>query len=732
MKWISFVLLFVVAGIATYWVFSPAKSTTKPLIAIEAEPRDGKSDKNATEAPVQTEVMTRESESKPIEDPTSKEGHSPPVPIAKSEPAVAENSSHPSGPRSSPRERPLAVEIGKEAYNALTELKALVESQSWEDAARLVASLDAHSVRGVAPYVSDQDLLTSLTVATDLVFQDYPQIREALGEKFAAVGKLRVAQAIAAGDVPRLELASVQFAGTPGAVEAHRWLGDRALAAGFFARAISHYERAAKAQLESEIDFEPRIRLAAAMLGRDQGRPPGTTVNFGDLAISPAEFEALITEMRERATPIHSASKPALWPIPKPNQFETRLIGRLEAGTGERSQEGGKRTSQARAPWIDRQIAATVDEDTMYMANQFQIAAFRLTTGERIWQTEKPSGHVQRAPEWAGVQMRPLVFGNRIVVRLVHSSIPSLTCHEKTSGKLLWVGESREREPLVSDPLLVEGQLVAFSLSSRSEQNRVLRYCTFDVRTGELVDQEEVVRLPSGWNSRPGCEVAEVESGVIATFGGATIGVDAEGHTRWIRLHGIAADDEDSRSGQQMYDRPVVDGDRIYVAQPGARTVDCLAAGTGRRYWSADLPEIVGMVGVAGDFVVVRTADGIRSLDADNGATRWHHPAAELCSFPLVDHEHALLACRERAPDSADQWQIGLRWLKVADGTPVGASVLPGLQDSDRQVGPLVAYQDRIFTFFGRGQYDATRDVVELAPRGSATGQDAPAKETRQ
>jgi hypothetical protein len=35
-------------------------------------------------------------------------------------------------------------------------------------------------------------------------------------------------------------------------------------------------------------------------------------------------------------------------------------------------------------------------------------------------------------------------------------------------------------------------------------------------------------------------------------------------------------------------------------------------------------------------------------------------------------------------------------------------------------LGPLVAYKDRIFTFFGKGQHDPLRDVVELIPKGAA------------
>ena len=46
----------------------------------------------------------------------------------------------------------------------------------------------------------------------------------------------------------------------------------------------------------------PRIRLAAAMLGRDAEMAVTRPVQFGEVSMSPAEFEALVTEMRRFVT----------------------------------------------------------------------------------------------------------------------------------------------------------------------------------------------------------------------------------------------------------------------------------------------------------------------------------------------------------------------------------------------------------------------------------------------
>jgi outer membrane protein assembly factor BamB len=616
---------------------------------------------------------------------------------------------------------PLVEELSKEAYNALTELKAVLESEAWEDAARLVTSLDPGTAPGVAPYVNDRSLLTSLPVAVQLALEDYPELRRSLADKFAALAKLRIAQAINAGDAATIELATVQFAGTAAAEEAHRWLGDRALVAGHFERAIGEYERARGTGSAADEEIGPRMRLAAAMLGRDAGAPVTKSVTFGEVTMPAAEFESLIAEMKGRGSPESVGGALASPRVPKPSGFEAQMRSRLDGPVGERPQEEvGRRTNQHRVPWADRQIATVVEKDTLYVSNHFQVAAYELTSGRRKWQSQTPPLPMQRAQEWAMIPMRPLVSGDRIFVRLLYSPNPILACLEKSSGKLLWIGEARERELLVSDPLIIQGQLVALGVAIQADQQGMLRLWTYDAQSGEIVRHRDLVQLRSTWGARTCCEAAVVEDGLVAALGGATVAVNAAGMVRWVRTQVAFPADEDQRWVLQMYDRPLVDGERVFVAQPGVRTVDCLAVATGRRRWSVVLPEVVGIVGVAGDVLVVRTEAGLRGLNVKDGTTQWRYAAGDLFSFQLVDGERLLVARREKAPKQAERWQTRLVWLNVADGAPVATTVIAELTDNDPRMGPLVTYKDRLFTFFGRGQHDPNRDVVELVPRGDA------------
>ena len=156
----------------------------------------------------------------------------------------------------------------------------------------------------------------------------------------------------------------------------------------------------------------------------------------------------------------------------------------------------------------------------------------------------------------------------------------------------------------------------------------------------------------------------------------------------------------------------------MFIAQPGVRSVECLDVATGKRNWSAVLPEVVGLIGLAQGRLIARTETDVRALDPVTGQTQWRYPAAEAHSFQLADDGGILLALREQLPNQ--QWQTRLTWLDPATGLATATTPLPTLVDPDPRLGPLVAYMDRLFTFFGRGQHDPNRDVVELIPKGEA------------
>jgi len=359
-----------------------------------------------------------------------------------------------SGSAAQPKEswRELLVEeLSKDAYNAVTELKAVLEGRSWEEAARLIASFRPQAVRGVAPALGDEQLLSSIPVTMAAGIEKYPQVKDVLAQKFAATAKLRIAEAVRAGDSAAIELSAVQFGDIPAAAEAQRWLANRALVDGRFREAIGRYERAIQLSPEVQEELAAKMRLAAAMSGKEMSQPRGGALPFGDATVSAADFEALVAEMGAKYAADLPSDQSAAVNIPPRASYTAIVRSRFDGPAGERLQdEVAKRTSEYRVPWVDRQLAVCADEGAMYVSNRFGVAAYDVANGGRLWQSKPLTQTMQRAQDWPLIPMRPLVHGERLFARLLYSANPVLACFEKKTGELIWTTETSERESFVS------------------------------------------------------------------------------------------------------------------------------------------------------------------------------------------------------------------------------------------------------------------------------------------
>lgn len=620
-------------------------------------------------------------------------------------------------PRDSWREM-LIEDLSKEAYNTLTELRAVLEGEAWDDAARLISAVRPEAAVGVAPSLQDESLLTSVPAAIPQILQQYPQVREILAQNYAAAAKLRISQAIRAGDVKTLELATVQFANLPGTAEAEQWLGDRSLGAGRFSAAEMHYQRALQVAPELREEVAPRLRLAAAMSARDAGEPVVVEVKIGDQTVSAADFERLIAEMRERHAPdagIQNSTPPT---VPKPAQYSAKTLAQFEGPAGERPQEEVlKRVGQLQVSWVDRQLVAAVAEATLYVANRFQVTAYDLTAGKRLWQSETPPGTMQRAQDWPLIPMRPLLSGDRIFIRLLYSANPLLVCLNRSTGKIIWMAETAEREAFASDPLMLNNHLVILSVVREGEQGWQLRQHILDPGTGDAIARRDLVRLRSNWATRSCAQVAASGDGLVATLGGVTISTTSTGDIRWIRKHLTLPAEDDPRWILQLHEQPLVAGERIYVSQPGVRIIQCLDAATGHSHWEAVLPEVVGIAGLTGDVLVVQTETDVRGLDTKDGTTRWRSGGTPVLRAPLCDDRQIMVARREPGNDGIAR--ISLSWLNANDGHLIARHEVTGLTDSEPRLGPIICKNQQIWALFGRGQNETERELTEWVDQTS-------------
>jgi hypothetical protein len=190
---------------------------------------------------------------------------------------------------------PLMEEFSRDGYNLISEFEAAVESRSLGAACQIISSADFRDDLGLLPLARDEGLLISFPAAVALAMREHPELQQTMREEFGPIGLLKVRRAMASGDAPTLREAALQFPGTEASAEAHRWLGDRALSGGDFPRAHGHYRSAlrnAPAHLQKQI--EPRLRLAAALMGQEELKPVEEAVNLNGTWVEAAEFERVV------------------------------------------------------------------------------------------------------------------------------------------------------------------------------------------------------------------------------------------------------------------------------------------------------------------------------------------------------------------------------------------------------------------------------------------------------
>jgi outer membrane protein assembly factor BamB len=622
---------------------------------------------------------------------------------------------------------PLVEELSKDAYNFLAEFRAVLESEAFEEAARMIASVEPHTAPGVAADRRDPRLLVSLPAAIRLALRDWPALATVMEEQFADLAELRVRRALSQGDEAAVRSAALQFDATPAASLAARWLGDRALSRGHFEQALSLYDRAQRtADVALEHELAPRKRLAGAMLGRDLGSSVSSTVELGDVQIAANEFESLVAAMRERAadspeTFIHgAAAAPRIQAPPAATGFTAHVRGRLDGPAGEKPNEIPRHVREQNVDWAARQLAWVVEGDAIYVSNRFHVAAYELSGGKRKWQSPAPPGRAARAHEWSLAPMRPLVTEKHVLVRQLNADGPLLTCLDKQDGKVIWTSQPPQGEWLASDPLAVQGRLLALRLRRDSSREMSLLLCDYDSATGEPLDQQELLRLrEASWTGRFVCQAAVVDDAVVAVLGGCAVCVDLTGGVRWIRRQLYLPPEEDLSWGGQHHEPPLVEDGRLFLAQPGVRAVECIDADTGRSVWTRVLPDVRRLVGSAAGRLIVETADGFLALHADSGETMWRHVAGDRLEGRFCDENHLVYVRQDRQRDD-EALRPELVWADAATGEPRATAVLDELARKELTFGPMIAHQDRIWSFAGSGPQDPNRDIVELVPGGEA------------
>ncbi len=614
---------------------------------------------------------------------------------------------------------PLAMQWNKEAYNVRSELQSALVGQTYEDACKIVMSIGDQDGPGLLPDMDDPQLFVSLPTAVAGAMLSHPDFTRLMVEKFGPLGLIRVRNSINAGDVRGVQAATLQFYGTEAAAEAHGWLGDRALSAGRFPAAEEHFllalAHAAPRQREA---LESRLQLATALNGQKPTSPvvaPKKPIELSGTTIAPAAFESLIRDLSARTSPasrftsttVAAATQPL---APAAFKLEARAI--FDGQPGNNPGRGEYRFGDPFA----RQLAVATDEQRMFVSNRFQVNAFALADGKQQW-AQGLGAEQGDAYALPFTPMKPLVAGDRLLVRRLTKGGAELACLRCDNGNVLW--KQRPNSQVLSDPVFWNGNLFALTLAKVEDDLVQVEATRFDFETGAATSSQPLFRMKDHGDRSAITQLVLAGRIAVCTVGGTTACFDSAGEVHWLRRHTWLPRAIDELSEDFRVFAPVVRGDRIVVSLPGVRTVSCLQLATGRRIWERPLADLRGAVTVSGSRVLVDTAAGLTALSLDDGTVAWTRPLETRLEALHADGSTVVVAHREKVVNA--KTKPYLMWLDLNTGRELAQSRVEGTEKDELQFGPLVHASGKWWTFSGQGWKDPKRELNELVAQPPLT-----------
>ena len=617
---------------------------------------------------------------------------------------------------------PLIEQLSREAYNVLAEFNSALDGKAYREACQILCESADPKTMGLLPDAGDRRLLVSLPVAIDLAMHDVPELRKAMKEHFEPLGQLRLNRAVAAGDAPGVGAVAVQFSGTAAAAEAHRWLGDRQLSSGRFARAIGHYNRAlSDTSAARRKDLQARLRLAAALMGEDIDAPIPEKVEIGKSEFSAERFEELLDEIRESRRRTGSGREPGddgqtrgSRRCPPPGDYRLRSWARVP-GIGV---DGPRDMPEHELDWAARQIAVAVDDRQMIVNNQIELVAFDLRDCKPRWLQRQPAS--KKGPRWPLVPMRPLLVSDRIFVRRLGDEGPELACLDADDGRVWW--STKPAAYVASDPLLVEQDLFALIVDSDAAEKLSLLLAVFDPEAGRVRSQVTLAEFHDFFSGRLPVQATAVDDKIVSTTGGCVLCCDLSGRVQWLRRQSWRRPPgksyHESRAWlEQVHRPPLVRDGRVYATQPGVWDVECLSLSTGRLVWRTTLPKLLGPAGFVQDRFIVETADGLSALEPHSGKVLWRHKTVDRLQGRLYGSPGGIMYVRVVRSKSADVTpQFVLVWVDPQSGSLRASSRLNTPRDAHPLLGPLVTLGDRQWALYGSGDEPQNRYVLSLIP----------------
>ncbi len=607
---------------------------------------------------------------------------------------------------------PLALQWNKEAYNVRAELQAALTGQTYEDACRVVMSINVSEGPGLLPDMDDRQLFVSLPTAVASAMQAHPEFGKLMTDKFGPLGVIRVRQAVQSGDVRGVQSATLQFFGTEAAAEAHQWLGDRDLSAGRFPSAEEHFLLGLAHCLPRQREgLQSRLQLATALNGKPAADPAGASVNSIELSgakISAAELESLVKSLAARPSAATRFQHPAIAAAPALNPLAYRMEQRATF-------DGQPGLSPDRYEFhygdpFGKQLAAVSDSQRIYVSNRFQVNAYALPGGQQQW-AQGLGSEQGEAHGMPFTPMTPLIAGDRLFVRRLAKGGTELACLNAENGNVVWA--QRPGLQVISDPVFWNGSLFALTLAKVDDDLVQVEGTRFDIESGAATSSQPLFRLRESSERSNAAQLTVSGRLAVCSMAGISACFDGSGEIHWLRRHLWLPKQVDDLADDFRVAPPLIQGNRVVMSVPGVRTVTCMDLETGRQIWTRSLSDLRGIIAMQGSKILVDTVSALTALSTQDGQVVWSRPLeSRLEAFQVNDQ---FVVASQRIAVASNKTQSSLVWLNLDTGIDVAQSELFGFERPECQFGPIIYAGSKWWSLGGQGWKETKRELFELS-----------------
>ncbi len=612
------------------------------------------------------------------------------------------------------------IQIDRRAYDIAADLDSLLASKSVSAAARRIAALDFSRPLGLAP--RGEGLFVSPLVLTPSLLRSNESLRKAFQREAADVALLQVRQAMQDSDARRLNDLAAQFESTPAAKRAHRWLGDHALSRGAFAQARAHYRNALPRNTAAGVaasgsdDLLARLQLANAYL---EAAPPSdgakvaatftAPVRFGGKQFSQQQFDAIAEQVRRRTFPRLAKTEPI--PLTRKTIFAARRFTLQSLGplalAAPRTEANQPRLPAAPLLGVSRVFNQT--GSGALLSSPYGVAAFDIQNNRLAWSDQTFAASGEKAAENL-LTAAPAVSGSAVFIRRQGRQGVLLVAYEMASGNIAWVSESSPDHQLVSDPVVVENQVIGVTAKSAAADGVELFATHWDRDSGAIVAQHKLLDLRAAPLRRLAAGLVRTPGGFLAAVGGCLIGWETEGRLLWVRRQFMAPpeDAESWRRGVAIVPYSGARGsEHFMVSQPGSPEICCVHQNTGALLWRRVFPELSAAPSKLGQTLLVRERFSIHALNQNTGGALWRRRVAERAVVLLAPAWSAVAILTNTGEETTR-----LEWFDANSGASQRVAAVAGSDGAHLQT--LFTLSGRLFGVQASGKNAGLLELVAL------------------